>query len=162
MQPTTPVWPGWVGTALANAASYRLSWSEFCALQQRALRGDQGQQRDALLSERELARLAFVRWLCQTGRLDPANRQPTITSPDEVSSGCHHIVSAIAHLQEAVTDLDAALAFSSIPEVFAAGSDRLRDLDSEMEALLAQLDAHRVQFAEYAQAAEDDAGLDVP
>jgi hypothetical protein len=75
------------------------------------------------------------------------------------SCGIQGIISAVSHLREAVADLDAALAFSNIPDLFAAGSGRLRDLDRDLEALLAQLGAQRVQHAEFTQAAEDDDAL---
>jgi hypothetical protein len=72
------------------------------------------------------------------------------------------MVSAVSHLQEAAADLDTALAFTNIPALFAAGPERLRDLSRDLDALLAQLDAMRLQFAEYVQAAEDDAGSESP
>ena len=57
-----------------------LSWDEWRIYHQRASGAAQGeqageqapQQECVALTERELARLAFVRWLYQTGRLDPA------------------------------------------------------------------------------------------
>jgi hypothetical protein len=72
MQPSTPIWPGWLGIALANAAAYRLSWSEWCAHLQGIEGVEQVSPHATPFSERELARLAFVRWLHHTGRLDPA------------------------------------------------------------------------------------------
>ena len=78
------------------------------------------------------------------------------------STGPRHVVSAISCLREAAADLDTALAFANIPGLFAAGAERLRDLYRDLDALLAQLDAMQVQFAEYVQAAEDEAGLELP
>ena len=84
------------------------------------------------------------------------------TTRASARSGPQHVVSAIAHLREAAADLDTALAFTNIPGLFAAGSGRLCDLSRDLEALLAQLDAMRLQFVEYVQAAEDDAGSQSP
>jgi hypothetical protein len=59
---------GW--TAMAPTPTIRvLTWTEWCAVARRIARGEQCQQQGVLFSERELARLSFVRWLCQTGRL---------------------------------------------------------------------------------------------
>jgi len=58
-------WKGWTATAGA------LPWAEWCARQQGALRRQQRRRQDAPFSERELTGLLFVRWLHQTGRLDP-------------------------------------------------------------------------------------------
>lgn len=70
-----------------------------------------------------------------------------------------HVVSAISHLREAASDLDTALAITNIPVLFAAGPERLRDLYRDLDALVAQLDAMRLQFAEFVEAAE---GVDEP
>jgi hypothetical protein len=48
------------------------TWAEWCAWHQRAQRAQRAQQRQQeriSFSDRELARLSFVRWLSQTGRL---------------------------------------------------------------------------------------------
>jgi hypothetical protein len=63
-------WKGWMATAVAPTTG-PLTWAEWCARQQGALRDEQRRQHGVPLSERELGRLSFVRWLCQTGRLDP-------------------------------------------------------------------------------------------
>lgn len=42
-------------------------------------RGEQCQQQGILFSERELARLLFVRWLCQTGRLGSREHDDILT-----------------------------------------------------------------------------------
>ncbi|HEV2458081.1 MAG TPA: hypothetical protein VGS80_06915 [Ktedonobacterales bacterium] len=89
---------------------------------------------------------------------DTSSRTTSISA----SSDPQHVVRAIARLREAAVDLDTALAFPNIPGLFAAGSGRLRDLSRDLEALLAQLDAMRLQFAEYVQAAEDDARSESP
>jgi hypothetical protein len=62
------VWRGWT---MSTPTSRALTWSEWCTRQQRALRDEQLRQQGVPFSERELACLSFVRWLCQTGRLDP-------------------------------------------------------------------------------------------
>jgi hypothetical protein len=58
-------WKGWTATAGA------LPWAAWCARQQGALRDQQRRRQDVPFSERELKCLSFVRWLSQTGRLDP-------------------------------------------------------------------------------------------
>ena len=62
-------WRGW--TAIAAP-----TWDDWCAHQQCNLRGEKYQQaclqESIPFNERELARLSFVRWLYQRGRLDPA------------------------------------------------------------------------------------------
>lgn len=72
------------------------------------------------------------------------------------------MVSAISHLLTATADLSTALEFTNIPGLFAAGSEQLRDLYRELDALLAQLDAMRVQFAEYVEAADEDTRAEPP
>jgi hypothetical protein len=67
-------WRGWAA-ALAPGVNTACSWEDWRANQQRLL-GDEQRQQDYPLdrtpfSRPELARLAFVRWLSQTGRLDP-------------------------------------------------------------------------------------------
>src|SRR5262245_23125305 len=69
------------------------------------------------------------------------------------SAGPRHLVRTISHLREAAAELDTALAITNIPSLFAAGPARLRDLYRDLDALLAQLDAMRLQFAEYVEAA---------
>jgi hypothetical protein len=75
------VWKGWaVAVEWDIASKAALSWDEWRAYHQRALSIEQDalahepapQQESVALTERELTRLAFVRWLYQTGRLDPA------------------------------------------------------------------------------------------
>jgi len=73
-----------------------------------------------------------------------------------------YVVSAISHLLDAASDLDTALAFTNIICLFAAGPGRLRDLYRDLDALVAQLDAMRLQFAEFVEAAEDDAEPESP
>jgi hypothetical protein len=63
-------WKGW--TAATEAPSMGpFTWAEWCARHQGTLREEQRRQHGEPFSERELAHLAFVRWLCQTGRLNP-------------------------------------------------------------------------------------------
>ena len=62
------VWRGWtVPTPTMRA----LSWSEWCARQQGTLGDVQCRKQGVPFSEQQQARLAFLRWLYQTGRLDP-------------------------------------------------------------------------------------------
>jgi hypothetical protein len=70
-----PAWSGW--TAMSSPIGITSStWDEWCARQRRILRSDQHQQgplqESNLFGEREPARLSFVRWPPQCGRLDPA------------------------------------------------------------------------------------------
>ncbi len=70
-------WMGWAATsASASAVKTVPTWEEWCARQRRILSSEQRQQacqqESMPFSDRELARLSFVRWLYQTGRLDPA------------------------------------------------------------------------------------------
>jgi hypothetical protein len=60
---------GWTATA-ANAADPALTWEEWRARQQRSLVRAKRQHVETTLSERELARLSFVRWLHQRDDLD--------------------------------------------------------------------------------------------
>jgi hypothetical protein len=62
-------WKGWTATALAPTRS--LTWDEWCARQPSTLRDEQRWPEDLSFSEWERAHLSFLRWLCQTGRLDP-------------------------------------------------------------------------------------------
>ena len=79
------------------------------------------------------------------------------TTSARSSSGSKHVVRAISHLRKATANLDAALAFTNIACLLAAGPEQLGDLYRDLEALLAQLDAMRLQFAEYVEAGEQDA-----
>jgi hypothetical protein len=54
------------------------------------------------------------------------------------------------------------LELTNVPELFAAGSEQLRDSYRDLDALVAQLDAMRLQFAEYVDAAEEDARAEPP
>ena len=68
-------WTGWAA-ASQTAGKTAPTWDEWCAGQRRLLGTEQrehSRQHERMpFSERELARLSFVRWLYQTGRLDPA------------------------------------------------------------------------------------------
>jgi hypothetical protein len=72
-------WRGWTAPS-ASAVIPAPTWDEWCARQQRILRREKHQQvcqQDGILfSERELARLSFVRWLYQRGHLDPLDPAP--------------------------------------------------------------------------------------
>ncbi|HEU5439160.1 MAG TPA: hypothetical protein VFU88_07700 [Ktedonobacterales bacterium] len=69
---------------------------------------------------------------------------------------------AISHLLKATVDLSAALEFTNIPGLLGPGSEQLSDLYRDLDALLAQLDAMRLQIAEFVKAAEDDAQAEPP
>jgi len=58
-------WEGWTA-ASGTTTKMACTWAEWCAWHQRA---QQCQQERISFSDRELARLSFVRWLSQTGRL---------------------------------------------------------------------------------------------
>lgn len=64
---------------------------------------------------------------------------------------------AISHLLKATADLGTTLEFTNVPGLFAAGPEHLRAFSHDLDALLAQLDAMRLQFAEFVEAAEEDA-----
>lgn len=63
-------WRGWTTATAGAPTTAPLSWAEWRARQHRALRDEQRRRHGLPFSERELARLSFVRWLYQTGRLD--------------------------------------------------------------------------------------------
>lgn len=83
----------------------------------------------------------------------------TLNRPTSViaGTGTQYVVSAISCLREAEADLDVALAWSNISSLYAAGPEQLRNLYRDLDALLAQLGAMRLQFAEYVQVAQDEA-----
>jgi hypothetical protein len=68
-------WKGWTA-ASDTAVSAAVTWDEWRTHQQRMLGSENRQpltqREDVVFSERELARLSFVRWLYQTGRLNVA------------------------------------------------------------------------------------------
>jgi hypothetical protein len=90
--------------------------------------------------------------------------QSTSSKATDALSTCEsqHVVRAISHLLNATADLRTALEFTNIPGLFFAGPEQLRDLYRDLDALLAQLDAMRLQFAEYVEAAEEGAGEERP
>lgn len=67
-------WTGWMA-ASQTAVKTAPTWDEWCIFQRRRLGREEREQarqhESSLFSARELARLSFVRWLHQTGRLDP-------------------------------------------------------------------------------------------
>ncbi|HEV2458080.1 MAG TPA: hypothetical protein VGS80_06910 [Ktedonobacterales bacterium] len=72
-------WNGWTATAGAPTTAAP-TWAEWCARHQGTLRNAERRQQDEQsvpFSERELARLSFVRWLWQSGRLDPPEHDIT-------------------------------------------------------------------------------------
>ena len=64
-------WTGWPALSRASTAKTRLTWTEWCAFQQCAQQAEKRRQDGIPFSDRELAYLAFERWLYQTGRLVP-------------------------------------------------------------------------------------------
>ncbi len=68
-------WRGWIATS-ASAITPPPTWDEWRARQRHSLSGENRQQpsqKDNMpFTERELARLSFVRWLYLRGCLDPA------------------------------------------------------------------------------------------
>lgn len=66
-----PVWMGWKAS-LAPGVKTAPTWDEWLARQQRIVSRKQDGQEDEPFSERELARLLFVRWLYRRGSLNPA------------------------------------------------------------------------------------------
>jgi hypothetical protein len=63
-------WKGWTTTAIAPGAA-PLTWAEWRAWQQGTLQDEELRQHGVPFTAREVARLSFVHWLCQTGRLGP-------------------------------------------------------------------------------------------
>jgi hypothetical protein len=66
-------WRGWTATAGVPTTAAP-TWAEWCVQLQSTLRDEQRRQHCLPFTERELARLSFVRWLYQTGRLDLRER----------------------------------------------------------------------------------------
>jgi hypothetical protein len=64
------VWNGW--TVAREAPTFKAPrWDEWLAQLQHVQQAGYHQQKDLPFSEREMARLTFLRWLYLTGRLDP-------------------------------------------------------------------------------------------
>jgi hypothetical protein len=82
------VWKGW--TATASAPTMRaLTWAEWCAWQGRTPRYEPCRRQNEPFSDRELAYLSFLRWLCQTGHLDPQENDNVRTHIDLThQNGC--------------------------------------------------------------------------
>jgi hypothetical protein len=70
-------WRGWtVGAVTAvTPTAGPLTWAAWCAWQQGTLRDERRWQHNVSFSERELARLSFLRWLYRTGRLGPQEQE---------------------------------------------------------------------------------------
>lgn len=64
------VWRGWTATSL-TPTTRALTWAVWCDWQRRTIRYEPCRRQDVPFIDRELAHLSFLRWLCQTGRLDP-------------------------------------------------------------------------------------------
>lgn len=79
------------------------------------------------------------------------------TTNSAPSTTPQYLVETVAHLREAAVNLREALAFAHTPSLFAAEAQQRRNLYTDLDALLAQLDAMRMQLAEYVEAAEDHA-----
>jgi hypothetical protein len=69
------VWRGWTATSVPAVKSIP-TWDDWCASQRRILGGEQQQQarqpQSGHFTDRELARLSFLRWLYQQGVADTA------------------------------------------------------------------------------------------
>jgi hypothetical protein len=66
-------WRGWTATAATptTRTTRARTWTEWYAWQQRPLRDEEGCHEGVRFTAGELARLSFVRWLYQAGRLGP-------------------------------------------------------------------------------------------
>lgn len=62
-------WRGW--TTAATPTTRALTWAEWCAWQKGTLRDEEHCHQGVRFTDRELARLSFVRWFYQTGGLGP-------------------------------------------------------------------------------------------
>ena len=71
-----PVWKGWTATSVP-AVTGAPTWDAWTTCQQRALSRKKQQQETIAFSERELARLLFVRWLYQRGSLGVVHNDNT-------------------------------------------------------------------------------------
>lgn len=69
------VWKGWMA-ASEPAKTSAFTWEQWVAHQAHRLASAKCSSEGSPLSDRQLARLSFVRWLCHTGRLDPAGHNP--------------------------------------------------------------------------------------
>lgn len=82
-------WMGWSVTSAGMAGVTAPTWEAWRAQQRRALRSEQHrlvrEQVRGPFNERELARLSFVRWLYQRGRLDRSIQRETTISEDEAA-----------------------------------------------------------------------------
>jgi hypothetical protein len=70
------IWRGWTTISVPAVTSVP-TWEEWCASQRRILSGGEKHQQarqpeSGPFSDRELARLSFLRWLYQQGVVDPA------------------------------------------------------------------------------------------
>jgi hypothetical protein len=63
------VWKGWAAES-DTAARAVLTWEDWCTRLRRELPPPEHQRPGSSLNGRELARLAFLRWLYDTDRLD--------------------------------------------------------------------------------------------
>lgn len=89
-----------------------------------------------------------------------STRNATINSIS--NSGYQRVTRGISHLLNATVDLGAALELTNVPGLFAARAEQLRESYRDLDALLAQLDAMRLQFAEYVELAEEGARVESP
>ena len=63
------IWKGWA-TISAPATNMATTWDKWCARLQRTASRMKGQREGITFSDREIARLSFVRWLYQRGRIE--------------------------------------------------------------------------------------------
>ncbi len=80
---------------------------------------------------------------------------PTRAASPIASTGPLELLNTVAHLREAAADLRTALDFDNVPGLYAMRAEWLRDRYTDLDELLAQLGAMRVQLAEYVRTAED-------
>jgi hypothetical protein len=83
--------------------------------------------------------------------------EATLTRPTSPLSrpGPQELLSTTVHLCEAAGDLCIALELNNAPDLHAMGAEWLRSCYRDLDALLAQLEAMRVQLAEYVKAADE-------
>jgi hypothetical protein len=64
----------WKGWGVAGSTTKAFTWAEWCAVAQRTLRDEERGHDRMRFTDKELARLAFVRWRYQVGHLGPRNQ----------------------------------------------------------------------------------------
>ncbi len=62
-------WNSWTAAIPSTPTTRAFTWAEWCVWQQRTLPGEERRREQVRFSDEELARLSFLRWLYQAGRL---------------------------------------------------------------------------------------------